>query len=101
PEEQDKVWPPDELCHLIENLKSDSVNRNFSSATFNKRSFSSRGPFDGGDIERAKAAYFQKLATAHQNKFPSITSIFEKLAMGYEEDAKRMDEEAERRRLEY
>src|SRR5690606_33595686 len=55
PEEQDKVWPPDELCDLIESLKSDSVNRNFSSATFNKRSFSSRGPFDGGDIERAKA----------------------------------------------
>lgn len=101
PEEQDKVWPPDELCDLMETLKSDSVNRNFSSATFNKRSFSSRGPFDGGDIERTKAAYYQKLATAHQNKFPLVTGIFEKLAKGYEEDAKRMDEEAERTRLEY
>ena len=101
PEELDKVWPPDELCDLMENLKSDSVNRNFSSATFNKRGSSSRGPFDGGDIERGKAAYFKKLATAHQNKFPLVTGIFENLAKGYEEDAKRMDEHAERTRLEY
>ena len=101
PEEKDKVWPPDELCDLMETLKAESVNRNFSSATFNKRSFSSRGPFDGGDIERAKAVYYQKLATEHQNKFPIVTGIFEKLAKGYEEDAKRMDEEAERTRLEY
>lgn len=101
PEKQGKVWPPDELCDLIETLKSESLNRSFSSATFNKRSFSSRGPFDGGDIERGKAAYFKKLATAHQNKFPLVTGIFENLAKGYEEDAKRMDEHAERTRLEY
>jgi hypothetical protein len=101
PEEQDIVWPPDELCDLMETLKSDGVNQNFSSATFNKRSFSSRGAFEGGGIERTKAAYFQKLATAHQNKFPSVTGIFEKLAKSYEEDAKRMDEDAERTRLEY
>ncbi|MCD4747546.1 MAG: hypothetical protein K8R58_14720 [Bacteroidales bacterium] len=101
PEGKDKVWPPDEICELIESINTDSIRNNFSSAVFNKRSFSSRGAFDGGDIERAKADYFVKLATAHQNKFPLITSIFENLAKGYEEDAKRMDEHAERNRLDY
>ncbi|MCX6234451.1 MAG: hypothetical protein NT175_06955 [Bacteroidetes bacterium] len=101
PEEQDKVWPPDEICDLIETLKSDNLNRNFSIATFNKNSSSTRGPFDGGDIERAKTNYFHKLADSHRNKFPTIAGIFEKLAKGFEEDAKRMDEQAERDRLEY
>lgn len=101
PEEQDKVWPPDEICDLIESLNSESINSNFSSSTFNKRSFSSRGAFDGGDIERAKASYFDKLALAHQNKFPSVAGIFEKLTKSYEKDAKRMDEQAERDKLEY
>ncbi len=101
PEEQNKVWPPDEICDLIETLNSDSIKNNFSAATFNKRGSSSRGAFDGGDIERAKASYFYKLAMAHQNKYPTMTTIFERLAKGYEEDAKRMDEYAERERLEY
>lgn len=68
-------WPPDEICNVIETINTDSIKRNFSSATFNKRGSSSRGPFDGGDIERSHAK-------------------------GYEEDAKRMDERAERDRLE-
>lgn len=101
PEEKDKTWPPVEICDLIESLNSDYINRNFSSATFNKRSYSSRGPFDGGDIERAKANYFNKLASLHKNKYPIVTRIFEKLAKEYEVDAKRMDEHAERERLEY
>lgn len=101
PEEKNKVWPPDEICDLIESLNSDSIKRNFSSSTFNKRGSSTRGSFDGGDIERKKAAYFYMHAESHRNKFPSMASIFENLAKGYEEDAKRMDEEAERRKLEY
>ena len=48
-----------------------------------------------------KAEYFYKLAAAHRNKFPTITKIFEKLAKGYENDAKRVDEDAERQKLEY
>lgn len=101
PEEKDVIWPPDEICVLIEKLNSDDVNSNFSTTVSNKRGFSTRGHLDGGEIERTKANYFIKLATAHQNRFPSVTRIFEKLAKGYEEDAKRMDEIAERRRIEY
>ncbi len=101
PEEKDKVWPPLEICELIERLSSDSLNSNFSSTTSNKRSFTSRGPFDGGDIERSNAKYFNELAEVHRNKFPLVTQILENLSRRYQEDAKRMDEEAERSKLDY
>lgn len=101
PEEQNKIWPPDEICSLIESINSDSIKRSFSSAIFNKRGSSTRGSFDGGNIERDHSAYFHKHAESHRNKFPAITTIFETLAKSYEADAKMMDDEAERRKLEY
>ncbi|NBG67154.1 hypothetical protein [Acidiluteibacter ferrifornacis] len=101
PEDENAVWPPSIICSIIENLNSESLNRNFSSATFNKRGSSSRAAYAGGDIEREKAAYFNKLAEKHRNKYLVITSIFENLEKGYELDAKRMDEQAERDRLDY
>ncbi len=99
--EKAENWPPDELCAIIEKINTDSIKSNFSAATFNKRGSSSRGAFDGGYIEREKADYFYKLASLQKNKFPTITTIFENLAKGYEEDAKRNDEQAERDRLDY
>jgi hypothetical protein len=99
--EKAENWPPDELCAIIEKINTDSIKSNFSAATFNKRGSSSRGAFDGGYIEREKADYFHKLASLQKNKFPTITTIFENLAKGYEEDAKRNDEQAERDRLDY
>ena len=94
-------WPPEVICNIIENINTESLKRNFSSALFNKRGSSTRGPFDGGNIERAHAEYFQKLANKHRVKFPIIADIFSNLAKGYLLDAKRMDEMAERDKLEY
>jgi hypothetical protein len=68
---------------------------------FNKRGSSTRGPFDGGNIERDKAAYFGELANDFKNKYPNVAEIFRQLEQGYLADAKRMDERAERDRLEY
>ncbi|WP_367388131.1 hypothetical protein [Lewinella sp. LCG006] len=94
-------WPPDEICQIIEMVNTESIKRNFSSATHNKRSFSSRGPFDGGNIERGHAEYFGKLAKLHRRRYPNIARIFDGLVDGYLHEAKRMDEEAERSKLDY
>ncbi|QMU28801.1 hypothetical protein [Adhaeribacter radiodurans] len=99
--EKGSDWPPDEICQMIEMVNTDSIKRNFSSATHNKRSFSSRGPFDGGNIERGHAEYFSKLAKGHRRKHPIIARIFDGLVDGYLREAKRMDEEAERSKLDY
>ncbi|CAD5254206.1 MULTISPECIES: hypothetical protein [unclassified Imperialibacter] len=94
-------WPQEIIFKLIEEINSDSLNRSYSSAMFNKRGSSTRGPFDGGNIERDKAAYFGKLANDFKNKYPNVAEIFKRLEQGYLADAKRMDESAERDRLEY
>ena len=94
-------WPQQIIFKLIEEINSESLKRNYSSAMFNKRSFSSRGPFDGGNIERDKAAYFEKLNNDYKNKYPNVAEIFKRLSENYLLDAKRIDQEAERDRLEY
>jgi len=94
-------WPQEIIFKIIEEINSDSLKSNYSSALFNKRGSSSRGAFDGGDIEREKAAYFEKLEKEFKNKYPNVAEIFKRLSEGYLFDAKRMDDEAERNRLEY
>jgi hypothetical protein len=99
--EKNMHWPPDEICKVLERINTDSIKRNFSSATFNKRGSSSRGAFDGGNIERNHAEYFQKLAEDRRSKYPNVANILTSLANGYLADAQRMDEEAAREKLEY
>jgi len=94
-------WPQEKIFQIIEEINTDSLKRNYSSAMFNKRGSSSRGPFDGGNIEREKAAYFGKLSNDFKNKYSNVAEIFKHLEKGYLADAKRMDEQAERDRLEY
>ena len=99
--EKEEPWPPKEICNVIEKINTDSLKSGFSSATFNKRGSSTRGPFDGGNIERGHAEYFQRQAASIKYEFPETAKILTKLAKGYEADAKRMDESAERDKLDY
>lgn len=99
--EKEEPWPPIEICKVIEKISTDSLKSGFSSATFNKRGSSTRGPFDGGDIERGHAEYFHRQAAAIKYEFPETAKILTSLAKGYEVDAKRMDESAERDKLDY
>ena len=94
-------WPNEIIFQVIESINSDSMKRNYSTAMFNKRGSSTRGPYDGGNIERGHAKYFKKLSNEYKLKYPNVSDIFQKLADGYLLDAKRMDEEAERNKLEY
>ncbi len=99
--EKQEPWPPVEICKVIETINTDNLKSGFSSATFNKRGSSSRGVFDGGDIERGHAEYFHRQAAAIKYEFPETAKILTGLARGYEEDAKRMDESAERDKLDH
>ena len=94
-------WPQEKIFQIIEEINTDSLKRNYSSALFNKRSFSSRPAFAGGDIERDKAAYFKKLYNDFKNKYPNVAEIFKYREEGYLRDAKRIDEDAEREKLDF
>jgi len=97
--EKEEPWPPQEICKVIEKINTKSLKSGFSSSTFNKRGSSTRGPFDGGDIERGHAKYFQSQADQIKYDFPVTAEILKRLADGYEQDAIRMDEMAERDEL--
>jgi hypothetical protein len=45
-------WPQEKIFQIIEEINTDSLKSGYSSAMFNKRGSSTRGAFDGGDIER-------------------------------------------------
>lgn len=101
PRKQDEDWPPEQICDILESIATEDVLDSFRRATFSKYSSSTRGAFDGGDIERNKAAFFKKIGDRTRNKFPSVAKIFYELEKYFAEDAKRMDNSAERDRLEY
>jgi hypothetical protein len=94
PTNEEGTFVPEEISQIIEDLNSDSLNRNFYCTMHNKQGFTTRGAFDGGDIERDRASYYYELAKKHRNKYPVIATIFENLAKGYEFSAKRMDDDA-------
>ena len=94
-------WPQEIIFELMEEINSDSLYINYSTSMFNKRGSSSRGAFEGGDIERGHANYFEELAKKIKNKYPNVSEVFLRLSNGYLADAKRQDESAERARLEY
>lgn len=100
-EEPDEHWPPIAICEILEEINSQSILSNYSSELFNIHGFSARGVFDGGTIERGKANHYSTLANKHRNQFPIIASVFENLAKGYENDAIRMDQRAEKDELDY
>ena len=94
-------WPPKEICKVIESINSKSLNSGFSTGSFNKRGSSTRGVFDGGNIERGHAEFFRLQAEKIKYQFPTTADILIRLAKGYEEDAKRMDEDAKRDKLDH
>jgi hypothetical protein len=99
--EKDEPWPPKEICTIIDSINTQSIKNGFSSSTFNKRGSSIRGPFDGGDIEKGHAKYFRSQAVKIKYDFPKTAEVLNRLADGYEKDAKRMDEMAERDKLDH
>ena len=96
-----EYWPPDEISEVIERINTKSIKNNFSIAVTNKRGFSSRGPYDGGVIERGHAEHFKKLSDLHKGKHKNISKIFKEISLRYLEQARQEDEQAERDRLEY
>jgi alpha/beta superfamily hydrolase len=89
------------VCEIIQKINAKDMQSGFSTATFNKRGSSSRGTFEGGQIERDHATYFEDLAKKHRMRFPVVAAILHRLSLGYMADAQRMDDRAEINKIEY
>lgn len=94
-------WPEEKIFQIIEDINTDNLKLGYYIGMLNKRGASTRGAFDGGDIERGHADYFAQLENNYKNKFPNVAQIFNDLKQKYLSEAQRMDQEAERMKLEY
>ena len=90
-----------DLFAIMETVKSESFFRNYEYAMFNKRGFTSRGPYEGGDIERNRSDYFKGLYKKCAVSYPKVAKVFNSLAKQYEGMAKEMDDEATISQLDY
>ena len=102
PENKDNPnWPPNEMFAVMEELNSDVLFRNYSTGMFNKRGFTTRGGYDGGDIERDNAAYFEDLKSQCLPLYPNVAKVFDNLANQYQQMAKEMDDHATIAKLDF
>jgi hypothetical protein len=90
--------PPVAVRDLLEKLQSQDIEDGLRVELFNSRGVTTRGAFDGGDQERAVAAGYSEQAKKFAERWPRAAALLRELGESYERDARRLDEEAERRR---
>lgn len=94
-------WPPFSLFELMEKLNSNTLFQNYSIGLYNKRGFTTRGGYDGGEIERYNADFFEDLKNQCLPLYPHVAKVFEDLATQYDQMAKEMDDQATIAKLDY
>lgn len=99
--EEEGIWPPETVCKVIDEIQSDELDNGFRVEVYNKRGVVTKSPFEGGQQERVLAKQFRQYADRWITRYPRTASILIKIADGYENEARREDQEAERRDLEY
>ncbi len=99
--EYSEHWPSKDLFSIMESIDTDSFFRNYETSMFNKRGLTSRGPYEGGDIERNNSAYFIRLYKECVIMYPKVAKVFKNLSKQYERMAKDMDDEATIAKLDY
>jgi hypothetical protein len=90
PKDPDETWPCQPVRDLLEDLKSDKLERGLAVGVYNKRGVHQR--IKGGVQERMLAEKFRNYATRVQSKWPRTGALLRSLADGYERDAKWEDE---------
>ena len=87
--------PTTDICDIIENLDSAVINRNYNAGWYNQHGMTTRGVFEGGEIERDMVAMLRRYSKRLSIKWPSIAAIYEDLAKSYEARAADEDSRAE------
>ncbi|MFE8920975.1 hypothetical protein [Streptomyces rochei] len=96
PRDQDDLQVPEAVRDLLEEINSNDLERGLSIGIYNKRGVTSRGLLDGGVQEMELARSFREQAE-RVRAWPRTRKLLKRLAESYEADARREDQEAERR----
>lgn len=90
---EDKGFPI-EIYDVIENINTERIKIAFEVQISNNLGFTSRGAFDGGDIERVKASFFNKLFEETKITHPNVSLVFKNLRTKYLAEGNWEDENA-------
>jgi len=97
PEDDDTMWPCEEICDAIEETDSDDLNHGFQIGILNSRGVVTRSPLDGGDLERKEAAKYRRWAKLCEIDWPRTAASLRSAAESYEFQAQREDSRAAER----
>ena len=102
PPEEDGSWPCLPVCKAMEKIASQHIGKGFNIGVFNGRGVVSRGIDEGGTQERNLAAKYRGWAQQRAFDYPYVSSVLERIAADYDQEATREDTEVEiRKRLEH
>ena len=94
PGESDGSWPCIPVRDALEEIDTEEVFDGFGVGIFNKRGMVSRSMREGGAQERVLADEYRKYADASKVEWPKTAATLRRMALGYEEDARREDAQA-------
>jgi excisionase family DNA binding protein len=90
----DEAWPAEAVREIVEATGSQSLESGIYTGVVNNDGVTTRGVFDGGDLERDKAARYRTWSKQVAPDSPRTGRLLRRLAEGYERDARRHDDEA-------
>ena len=97
--ERSPNWPARTIFQVIEDINTEELKEGYSVGMWNKRGATIRGAFEGGGIEHERAGYFGELASELMCDYPNVAEVFQRLQDNYGREGNRLDEMAERDRL--
>jgi hypothetical protein len=97
--DENNNWPPQEVCRIIDEVRSSKLDTGFIIGNHNKRGIVWKNPFEGGKKERTLANQFREYADRWSIQYPRTSSILTKIAEDYKNEAKKEDQEAEKEGL--
>ena len=97
PENEDTMWPCEEIGDAIEETDSDDLDHGFQIGAWNSRGVVGRSPLDGGDLERKEAAKYRRWAEFCDIDWPRTAASLRSVADSYDFDAQREDARAAER----
>lgn len=96
PPDADGTWPGVVVRDLLEEVQLDHIETGLYLHILNSRGVTSRGLEDGGVQELKLAADYRAKAEALADGAPRVAALFRRIAVSYESDARRNEEDAER-----
>ena len=92
---EDDDYPSKLLCDLVEEYGDDTIDTEIGCAIHNRRSFSTRSPFEGGTVERHHIETLKKYRERAMTRSPHFVKILDSAIWSFENSAKRNDFEGE------